>query len=80
MGKMYTTKEIKNLIESSGYTVVGDIVNMQTKVKCVTNDGYYVMVSPSGLKRRGDKPDIVSMYNPFSIENIKIWIIKNKTK
>ena len=77
MGKTYTVEEIKNLIESNGYIVVGDIINMQIKVKCITHDGYYVMVSPNGLRSRGDKPDIVSMFNPFSIDNIKLWIIKN---
>ena len=77
MGKIYTVEEIKNLIERNGYIVVGDIINMQTKVKCITHEGYYVMVSPSGLRKRGDKPNIVSMFNPFSIDNIKLWITKN---
>ena len=78
MSKIYTMEEIKGLIESNGYTVIGNIINLNTKVECLTSDGYRVMITPDGLKRRGDKPNIVSIFNPFSIDNIKLWITKNK--
>ena len=78
MGNKYTIEEIKKMIEHNGYSVIGNIVNMKTKVKCLNSEGYYVMISPTGLKKRGDTPNIVSMHNPFSIDNINIWINKNK--
>lgn len=77
MGKIYTIDEIKNMIENNGYEVIGNIIDMKTKVECLNSDGYRVMINPGGLKNRGDKPDIVSIHNPFSIDNIKQWIQNN---
>ena len=77
MGNKYTKEDIQKLLEKYNYVAVGDIVDLKTKVQCKTQDGYTVMVTPSGVKQRGDSPRVFSIYNPYTIENIKLWIQKN---
>lgn len=77
MGNKYTKDEIKNILQENGYIVIGEIINLGTKVLCETKEGYRVMVTPSALKNRGDTPKIFSVYNPYTIYNINLWIKNN---
>lgn len=74
MRKVWSKEQIKELIESAGYTIIGEIGHLNDKVECLSPDGYRVLVMPEWIKRRGDVADIVSPFNPYSIENIQKWI------
>ena len=70
----YTIEYIIKCINDAGYTIIGDIINANNKVLCETKDGYKVLIMPKYLIERGDKPDIFSKYNPYTVENIDMYI------
>lgn len=53
--------------------------NCNQHVECITQDGYYVMVSKENLLK-GCKPIIVASSNPKSIQNIELFLQKNNYK
>lgn len=77
MRKIYDKKYIKNILETKGYTIIGEIKSANDKVLCLNEDGYKVMACPIGIIKRNDSPDIFSKYNPYTIENIKLWILNH---
>ena len=58
MRKIYDKKYIKNILETKGYTIIGEIKSANDKVLCLNEDGYKVMACPIGIIKRNDSPDI----------------------
>lgn len=53
--------------------------NCHEKLLAQTQDGYKVIIGLKSLKQ-GNFPDIVSKFNPYTIENIRLWCkLNNKT-
>lgn len=77
MGKKYSKEFIKSVLQNKGYEVIGEINTSNDKVLCKTQDGYLITPTPSGVIRRGDSSEIFSKYNPYTIENIKLWLRNN---
>jgi len=50
-----------------------DYKNNIERLECETEDGYKILISYSHLKR-GQKPAKFSMFNPSTIENIKLYL------
>lgn len=77
MKKKYDKEYIKNILKSRKYNIIGEIKSANDKVLCENEDGYKILVTPMGIIRRNDEPNTFSSYNPYTIENIKLWIRKN---
>ncbi len=77
MTKKYDKEYIKNILESKKYKIIGEIKSANDKVLCKDENGYKFLVTPMGIIRRNDKTNVFSSYNPYTIENIKLWIRKN---
>lgn len=50
------------------------IVKAKEKLTAVNKEGYKVQVCVDKLKRRGDKPSSFSVFNPYTVENIKKYL------
>lgn len=74
MKKTYDKTYLKTVLENKKLTVVGEIKTSNDKVLCKTQEGYSVLVIPSGIIRRNDNPLVFSKYNPYTIYNIKLWL------
>lgn len=68
---------IKELVESLGYTLISDSYNeIKGKLVIKDNEGYYYYTILTNLIRN-HKPDIAIKNNPYSIQNIKLWLKLN---
>lgn len=76
--KRKTLKEVREiffkngLIIDEGETYKGN----NKKMLCYTKDGYKVMARYDSVKN-GNMPEIFSKNNPYTIDNIKLWLEKN---
>lgn len=69
--------EINNNIKKWGYRCLDDkYKNAKTKLNLIDKDGYKYYVTYDSLKSTGGGSDFVSKYNKYSIENIRLWLIK----
>ena len=80
MSKDYkiTFEEIKNILLERGYTYVsGDYHGIESKLTCLNEDGYLVLCNIQHMlyRNRGAKP--FHSNNPYSIQNIKRFVIEN---
>ncbi len=53
-----------------------EYINNMTKYPAKTEDGYMVEISLANVLK-GNNPYIFSKYNKYTIDNIKLWLIKN---
>lgn len=74
---MTKEKNIKDELDSIGYSVCGEINGYYNKVVCETSDGYKVVLIPHDIISSGKKPRIFHKSNPYAIENIKKYIFKS---
>lgn len=69
-----TLEESKEEFIKRGYIPLFEkYKNCDEKLLAKTKEGYKVTISLSGIKY-GYTPHIVDVHNPYSIENIKLWI------
>lgn len=78
MSRKYDIEEVKKIVyDTAGYFLIDDIyINNNTKMTAIDKDGYKYYFTLTNLKfakaaRKVDKS------NPYSIENIKLWLKKN---
>jgi len=78
MNKKYTLEEVQNIVKSKGFELISDeYVNIDAKLIVKDKEGYLYFISLYCLMRY--KPCFVHPSNPFSINNIKLWLqIKNR--
>ena len=73
-----TRKEIEDMVESLGYNLIDEFVEKTNrKVIIEDKDGYKFLTRLDHLIRNHD-PDLTNPNNPFSIENIELWIRINE--
>lgn len=77
MRKRWSNEELRNIIINAGYELLDDVDGLKGATTCITADGYKVIVHVEGIIRRGDAPKIFSKHNPYTIENINLYIQKN---
>jgi uncharacterized protein YfkK (UPF0435 family) len=77
MGKKLTLEKAKQEFINRGYTpLFNEYNNTNEKLLARNNEGYKIIVSLSKLK--GDRtPQPFSDLNPYTIENIKLWLKLN---
>jgi hypothetical protein len=73
--KEKNVERIKNL----GYAFVGEYVRAGNKIELIDQKGYKYFVAPASLFA-GSVPNFVDKRNPYSIENINLWIKRNSKK
>lgn len=78
MGKKYKNEEVKKIFNDKGYELMEDYINVKTKMKVKDNNGYLLNCSLD-LFLNGT-PQIFHKCNPYTIENIKLWIKLNNKK
>lgn len=76
--KRYNYEEVKNFINNLGYILLdSEYINNRTPMTIQDKNGYKYKISFDNLKQFKN-PKFVDKHNPYSIENIKIWV-KNNT-
>lgn len=69
--------EVYNFFKSKGYTLLDEVYkNNNTKMTCLNSDGYKLFVSYDNL-RSGRNPRIFHVSNPYTIENMNLYLKKN---
>lgn len=78
MTKRLDIEYVKNVVyELAGYTLLDDVyVNNNTKMTAIDNNGYKYYFTLSNLKF-AKSARMVDKSNPYSIENIKLWMKNN---
>lgn len=74
-----STEEVKNIVENMGYKLLEERSDEKKKRIIIKDENGYKYDIYFTNFIRGHIPDFVSKNNPFSLENIIIWI-KNKNK
>lgn len=81
MSKRLTLEEVKEIVkEISGYDLLeNEYRNKDTKMTCIDSYGYRYYSSLGNLKRVG-KSSAFHSNNPYTIDNIRLWIkLNNRT-
>jgi hypothetical protein len=74
MAIKYTLQQVKNkLKEKELYMIENEYINSKTKFDIVDKEGYKYKISFNEYIQFHKQLDKFSIYNPFTIENIKIW-------
>lgn len=77
MGKIITYDDCKLEFENKGLVLLDkEYLFNNTKMKALNKDGYVISTTLLNL-RSTESYRIFSIYNPYTIENIKLWLIKN---
>jgi hypothetical protein len=75
----YDINYAKNIFKNHDYILLEKTyIDSKRKMKGVTKDGYYIFICIDKLKQ-GRTPCLFGNGNPFTIENIKLWL-KNNNK
>lgn len=79
MGKRkWTLEKVKNYCNELGYEVLDDIyINVSTKLTLKDKEGYLYSISLNNLTN-GKNPNKFSLYNPYTMDNIKLYIKLNR--
>ena len=70
--KSYTYEEVKIFVENLGYELISKDYKSSHKLVLKDNDGYYYTITYGNLLT-GFKPSKFHKYNPYTIQNIKLW-------
>jgi len=74
MGRKLTYEDVKKFIESLGYELLSEkYKNSDEKLILKDNYGYYYLVNLNNLKYNNNIPSKFHKYNPYTIQNIKLW-------
>lgn len=72
-------EEVERNIFQWGYSVLDEeYINAKTKMTFVDGEGYKYYTTYDSLKGANGGCDYVSKRNPYSIENIRLWILNNR--
>jgi len=78
VSKRYTYHEVYDFVNSLGYILLDDeYVHNKQKFTIVDDDGYYYYTNLCNLKN-GRNPLAFFVRNPYTIQNLKLWIKLNK--
>jgi hypothetical protein len=76
--KKWNKEKVKTVVEQKGYVFIDQpISNLENKITISDSNGYLYHVKFHHF-RNDHKPMFVSMYNRYSIQNIKLWLKLNK--
>jgi hypothetical protein len=79
-GIRYNYEEVKVIVENKGYILLSkEYINARTKVHIEDNQGYQFSITLGHLIN-GKTPLIANINNPYTIQNIKHYLILNKSK
>jgi hypothetical protein len=78
--KKLTINEVKQeFINRNLIPLFNEYKNNSIKLLAKTQEGYYVVINLSNLKC-GKMPNVFDVYNPYTIQNIKLWCkLNNKS-
>ena len=77
--KKFTIEQVMIIIKENGFELVsGDYKNVDTNLTIKDALGYYYCVSLYRLRKY--KPLFVHKSNPFTIQNIKLWLVLNNVE
>ena len=77
MSKKYNIEHVRSFYKNAGYTLIDDkYVNYNANMTSIDSNGYKYYASLSTL-RNSKRLRMVSKHNPYSIENIKLWLNHN---
>nr|DAX85693.1 MAG TPA: Protein of unknown function (DUF723) [Caudoviricetes sp.] len=72
-------KQVEDNLDRWGYECLdNEYINAKTKLNLIDSKGYRYYSTYDSLKGTNGGCDYVSCKNPYSIENIKLWISKNR--
>lgn len=75
--KSYTIDEIKSLLSDTPYTIIEESFSRVTNgFTCIDPNGYKIIMSRQSLFKK-QSPEIFHPQNPYTIENIKNYLIIN---
>lgn len=75
--KRYTCLEIMEIIKSFGYELIDhEYINSKKKLTIKDGDGYFYYICYDNL-RRSQIPERFDIVNPYTIQNIKLWLVLN---
>ena len=79
MGKRkWTLEKVKNYCNELGYEILDDTyINVSTKLTLKDKEGYLYSISLNNLTN-GKNPNKFSLYNPYTMDNIKLYIKLNR--
>lgn len=78
--KSYTIDEIKSFLSDTNYSIVEDSFSrLSNGFTCIDNNGYKVIMSKQSISLK-QSPEIFHPCNPYTIENIKHYLILNNIK
>lgn len=78
--KSYTMDEIKMVLKDTEYTLVEESFSrLSNGFTCVDSDGYKVVMSRQFISRKSS-PIIFHPSNPYTVENIRHYLLINKIK
>ncbi|MDT9337765.1 hypothetical protein P3F01_15505 [Clostridium perfringens] len=77
MNKRYTLSEVRNIVNNRGFELLEkEYKNPRTKMAMKDSKGYKYSLSLEGLKLSKTPYKFVK-YNPYTIENIELWLEQN---
>lgn len=78
---MKTKEEIKYFIEDSGYIFISEYLNSKSVRRVIIQDsvGYKYDIRLDNIKSKNNKRPIVGKNNPFTLENISLWLKLNNS-
>ena len=77
MSKKYTLDEINELIKNKPFTIIDESYSsIREGILAVTNDGYKVILRWNHIFK-DQQPEIFHKCNPYTIDNIKQYIVNN---
>lgn len=77
----YTLQEVKDkLKEKELYMIKEEYINSKTKFDIIDKDGYKYIICFKEYIQYNKQLDRFSKYNPYTIENIKLWLKLNGYK
>ena len=73
---IYTKEKIEQILKEYGYTAIGEIKNIKTKIDCVDEEGYKYQIAVTSMLS-GYSPSKFHRYNNFTLENILFYQERN---
>ena len=74
----YSFEDIKSQYEQRGYFILDDdYFSYEYKINCKDEFGYKYFIEPKKLIGQNRRPKQFHNSNPHTIDNIKLWMIKN---
>lgn len=77
-GKERTREEIREIVESIGYTLLDEYMNKNYRRVIIQDSDGYKYDKQLNDVMRGHPPNFVDSNNPFTLFNISLWLERNK--